>query len=96
MPARASARAASARRSSQTICQTALDNLGITAADIPPAFGPDTVKSYELGGKFRLFNRLQVNLAAFRIDWDDVQVTTTLTCGQGFTANGGRGAQPGR
>ena len=80
---------------SQTICQTALDNLGITAADIPPAFGPDTVWSYELGGKFRMFERLQVNLAAFRIDWKDVQVTTTLTCGQGFTANGGRARSEG-
>ncbi len=80
---------------SQTICQTALDNLGITAADIPPAFGPDTVWSYELGGKFRLFNRLQINLAAFRIDWKDVQVTTTLTCGQGFTANGGKARSEG-
>jgi iron complex outermembrane receptor protein len=80
---------------SQTICQTALDNLGITAADIPPAFGPDTVWSYELGGKFRLFDRLQIKLAAFRIDWKDVQVTTTLTCGQGFTANGGRARSEG-
>lgn len=80
---------------SQTICQTALDNLGITAADIPPAFGPDTVWSYELGGKFRLFERLQINLAAFRIDWKDVQVTTTLTCGQGFTANGGKARSEG-
>jgi outer membrane receptor protein involved in Fe transport len=57
----------------QTTCQIALDNLGITAAEIPPAFEPDTVKSYELGGKFRLFNRLQLNAAAFWIDWDDVQ-----------------------
>jgi outer membrane receptor protein involved in Fe transport len=80
---------------SQTICQTALDNLGITAADIPPAFKADTVKSYELGGKFRLFDRLQVNLAAFRIDWEDVQVTTTLTCGQGFTSNGGKARSQG-
>jgi outer membrane receptor protein involved in Fe transport len=80
---------------SQTICQTALTNLGITAADIPPAFGPDTVWSYELGGKFRMFERLQVNLAAFRIDWKDVQVTTTLTCGQGFTSNGGRARSEG-
>jgi iron complex outermembrane recepter protein len=80
---------------SQTICQTALDNLKITAADIPPQFGPDTVWSYELGGKFRVGNRLQVNLAAFRIDWKDVQVTTTLTCGQGFTANGGKARSEG-
>lgn len=80
---------------SQTICQTALDNLGIAATDIPPAFKSDTVKSYELGGKFRLFDRLQVNLAAYRIDWDDVQVTTTLTCGQGFTSNGGKARSQG-
>jgi len=80
---------------SQTICQVALDNLGITAADIPPAFGPDTVRSYELGGKFRLFNRLQLNMAAFRIDWKDVQVTTGLTCGFTFTSNGGRAQSEG-
>jgi iron complex outermembrane receptor protein len=80
---------------SQTICQTALDNLGIAATDIPPAFGPDTVWSYEIGSKFRLFDRLQINLAAFRIDWKDVQVTTTLTCGQGFTANGGKARSEG-
>jgi iron complex outermembrane recepter protein len=80
---------------SQTICQVALDNLGITAADIPPAFEPDTVWSYELGGKFRLFNRLQLNLAAFRIDWKDVQVTTGLTCGFTFTSNGGRAQSEG-
>jgi iron complex outermembrane recepter protein len=80
---------------SQTICATALANLGITAADIPPAFKADTVKSYELGGKFRLFERLQVNLAAFRIDWEDVQVTTTLSCGQGFTNNGGKARSEG-
>ena len=72
-----------------------LDTLGITAAEIPPAFKSDTVKSYELGGKFRLFERLQVNLAAFRIDWEDVQATTTLGCGQGFTSNGGKARSQG-
>jgi iron complex outermembrane receptor protein len=80
---------------SQTICQAALDNIGITAADIKPTFGPDTVKSYELGGKFRLFDRMQLNVAGFRIDWEDVQATTTLACGQGFTANGGRARSEG-
>jgi outer membrane receptor protein involved in Fe transport len=80
---------------SQTICQAALDNLGITAADIKPTFGPDTVKSYELGGKFRLFDRMQLNMAGYRIDWNDVQATTTLACGQGFTANGGRARSQG-
>jgi len=79
----------------QTTCQVALDNLGITAAEIPPAYKPDTVKSYELGGKFRLFERLQVNAAAFLIDWDDVQVTTTLTCAQSFVSNGGKARSKG-
>jgi outer membrane receptor protein involved in Fe transport len=79
----------------QTTCQVALDNLGITAAEIPPAYKPDTVKSYELGGKFRLFNQLQVNAAAFLIDWNDVQVTTTLTCAQSFVANGGKARSKG-
>lgn len=74
---------------SQSTCQVALDNLGITAAEIPPAFGPDTVWSYELGGKFKFFDKLQINLAAFRIDWKDIQVTTTLSCAQAFTSNGG-------
>lgn len=81
---------------SQTICQTALDGLGITAADIPPAFDPDTVWSYELGSKLRLLDgTLQLNVAAFRIDWDDIQATTVLSCGQGFTSNGGQARSEG-
>ena len=80
---------------SQTICAPFLTALGITAADIPPVFKSDTVKSYELGGKFRLFDRLQVNFAGFRIDWEDVQTTITLGCGQGYTANGGKARSEG-
>jgi outer membrane receptor protein involved in Fe transport len=74
---------------SQTICEAFLTPLGLTASDVPPAFGPDSVWSYELGGKFRLTDTLQVNVAVFRIDWKEIQATTTLGCGQGFTANGG-------
>jgi iron complex outermembrane receptor protein len=80
---------------SQTICQTALSQIGITATDVPAAYKPDTVWSYELGGKFRLFDKLQLNLAAYRINWNDVQATTTLSCGQGFTSNGGRAESKG-
>jgi iron complex outermembrane recepter protein len=37
---------------------------------------PDEVKNYEIGGKFSLLNRtLQVNFAAYRIDWTDIQQT---------------------
>ena len=80
---------------SQTICETFLTPLGLTASDIPPAFGPDSVWSYELGGKFRIVDSLQVNLAVFRIDWSDIQATTTLGCGQGFTSNGGKARSQG-
>lgn len=80
---------------SQTICETALAPLGLTASDVPPAYDPDTVWSYELGGKFRILESLQVNVAVFRIDWDNIQATTSLTCGQGFTSNGGKARSEG-
>jgi iron complex outermembrane recepter protein len=73
---------------SQTICAAALQPFGITARDIPRSYDADTVWSYELGTKLRIVDNLQINLAAFRIDWDDVQSTTALSCGQSFTSNG--------
>ncbi len=37
---------------------------------------PDKVQNYEIGGKFALFDRrMQLNLAAYRIDWNNLQVT---------------------
>jgi iron complex outermembrane recepter protein len=37
---------------------------------------PDEVKNYEIGGKFSLLDRtLQLNFAAYRIDWSDIQQT---------------------
>jgi outer membrane receptor protein involved in Fe transport len=76
----------------QSVCQTGLDQFGITANDIPKAFHPDTVWSYELGGKFRLLdNKLQVNAALYQIDWSQIQVTLTIPgCGLTFVQNGGR------
>lgn len=80
---------------SQTICETFLEQIGITAADVPAAYRPDTVWSYELGGKFRPFDPLQVNLALYEIDWSGIQATTTLGCGQSFTSNGKRARSKG-
>lgn len=51
---------------------------------------PDKVQNYEIGGKFALLNRtLQVNLAAYRIDWSDVQMTVfdQNISNQTFTTN---------
>ena len=80
---------------SPTFCSAALAQLNLQATDIPLGFDPDTVWSYELGSKLRLTDTLQVNMAAFRIDWDDIQATTTLSCGQGFTTSGGKARSEG-
>ncbi len=37
---------------------------------------PDKVQNYEIGGKFALLDRrMQLNLAAYQIDWNNLQVT---------------------
>jgi outer membrane receptor protein involved in Fe transport len=76
----------------QSVCQVGLDQFGITANDIPKAFHPDTVWSYEAGGKFRMLdNRLQINGAIYQIDWTGIQATLTIPgCGLTFVQNGGR------
>ena len=73
------------------VCNTGLALFGLTVDDIPRQFGPDEVWSYEAGGKFRLLEgRMQVNVAAFQIDWTDIQVTTSAQgCGQNWNQNGG-------
>lgn len=45
------------------------------AAAANRAYAPDKVKNYELGAKLGLFDRkLQVNLAAYKIDWREIQM----------------------
>jgi outer membrane receptor protein involved in Fe transport len=71
------------------VCAPGLAIYGISATDAPLTYGPDEVWSYEVGGKFRLLdNRMQLNAAAFRVDWSNIQSAITLTCGQGFVENG--------
>ncbi len=51
---------------------------------------PDKVKNYEVGGKFSLLDRtLQVNLAAYQIDWSNIQITVfdQNISNQTFTTN---------
>ncbi|MGZ3275691.1 MAG: TonB-dependent receptor [Caulobacteraceae bacterium] len=74
----------------QSTCDAGLTALGITANQIPVAYGPDEVWSYEVGGKARMLdNSLQVNAAAYRIDWSGVQATIPISCGFNFVMNGG-------
>ena len=49
-----------------------------TAADFArlAVYVPDKVKNYEIGAKLALLDRsLQINLAAYRIDWSNIQIT---------------------
>jgi outer membrane receptor protein involved in Fe transport len=75
-----------------TVCANGLAQFGLTVDDIPRSFGPDEVWSYELGTKLRLLDdRLQVNLAAFQINWNDVQATVNVQgCAQSWSQNGAK------
>nr|WP_315471270.1 TonB-dependent receptor [uncultured Sphingorhabdus sp.] len=51
---------------------------------------PDKVQNYEVGGKFSLLDRrLQVNFAAYQIDWSNIQITVfdQNISNQTFTTN---------
>ncbi|MFS2137579.1 TonB-dependent receptor domain-containing protein [Duganella sp. Dugasp56] len=65
----------------QTLC-------GIQA---PASFGPDQLWSYELGSKNTFLNqRVSLNVAAFLIDWEKVQVANYLPCSYYYTQNAGK------
>ena len=71
-------------RIGSAICPTAADfaKLG--------AYVPDKVQNYEVGGKFALLDRtLQLNLAAYMIDWKNIQITVfdQNISNQTFTTN---------
>jgi outer membrane receptor protein involved in Fe transport len=56
---------------------------------VPPTFEADTTTNYELGVKTRLANRtVSLDLALFRMDWKDIQVTQAFG-GTAGLANGG-------
>jgi iron complex outermembrane receptor protein len=58
----------------------------------PLNYDSDSLWSYEIGAKNRLLdNRLQLNTAAFLIDWRDIQTNVfDTTCGNSFNFNAGR------
>jgi outer membrane receptor protein involved in Fe transport len=76
-------------------CGEELAAAGYTS--VPASFTSDRLTSYELGAKTAwLDRRLQLNAAAFHIDWRDIQTYKTLECaGVGFTENAGRAASDG-
>ena len=70
-------------------CDAALHALGLNAA--PTQFGPDSVWSYELGEKARLFGEtVTINGDIYYEDWSGVQQEVAPACGFKFTANAGQ------
>jgi len=67
-------------------CAQDLANLG---GSTNLTYQHDTVKSTEVGGKFRLFDgQMQVNASAFHIDWQNVQfVVPFIFCSFSYVAN---------
>ena len=57
-------------------CPEALAELGFTEA--PAEYDPDKLWNYELGAKLSFARRASLNVAAYRIDWRDVQQTVFL------------------
>lgn len=72
-----------------SFCGADLVNAGLSRA--PLTFGPDNLWSYTLGEKGQFFDRkVTFNLAAFWVDWRDVQTNRNLDCSYYFTENAGK------
>jgi outer membrane receptor protein involved in Fe transport len=69
----------------------AADLAAIGVNNPPDSYGPDSLWNYEIGSKNRLFgNRLTLNVAAYDIEWHQIQQRISLpNCGFSFTANAG-------
>ncbi|HEY4032251.1 MAG TPA: TonB-dependent receptor [Caulobacteraceae bacterium] len=75
-------------------CAAQLAALGTTQT--PLAYNSDKVWSYEFGAKLRLFDgHAQINSSAFYIDWQNPQLTISLTCGSSYVTNAGAAASKG-
>ena len=78
-------------------CLGLLHQIGLNY--IPPAYDADSLWSYEIGSKNRLFGRhLLIEASAFHVDWSNVQQAVALPasiCPALFTANLGKATSNG-
>ena len=67
-------------------------SLGAGLGQVPAAFEPDTIWSYEIGGKFQTADRkLVAEMAVYRNDWSNVQSATNFAnLPTNFTTNSGK------
>ena len=76
------------------LCDPYFAQLGIAA---PTTYKSDSVWSYEVGSKNRLFDgKLRVDASAFHIDWSNIQRSIRITqCGSTFVTNLGKAKSDG-
>lgn len=75
-------------------CDAELAGLGL--AGVPVRSNSDGIWSYEAGTKISgADGRLQVNAAAFYIDWTNIQTNALLGCGFEFYSNAGKASNRG-
>src|SRR6202035_443287 len=78
-------------------CLTLLNQIGLNG--MPPTYQGDSLWSYEIGSKNRLFNgHLLLEASAFHIDWSNVQQSVSLPpnlCPETFTSNLGKATSNG-
>ena len=58
-------------------------------ADFPLTYDADTLTSYELGLKSDIGRRMSLDVAAYHLDWNNIQVLGTTPSGFSFNENGG-------
>ncbi|CAN7546103.1 TonB-dependent receptor [Phenylobacterium sp. LjRoot225] len=77
-----------------SLCSADLAALGLSEA--PKEFEPDKLWSYEIGSKLSFNRRASLNIAAYRINWTNVQQTVLLEqCGFTFVGNVGKARSQG-
>ncbi|QIB64107.1 TonB-dependent receptor [Kineobactrum salinum] len=59
--------------------------------DIPPTFDSDSLRNHEVGAKLQLWDRrVNMSMAAFWLEWEDIQVQTITEGGFNFIDNAGK------
>ncbi|KRD34614.1 hypothetical protein ASE35_07645 [Lysobacter sp. Root916] len=68
----------------------------VALQDVPPTVDADSLVNYELGWKSLLLDgRASIDLAAYRIDWKDIQLSATTANGLSYLTNAGRARSEG-
>lgn len=64
----------------------------VSNASLPPGYGADETRTYEIGLKGELLERrLFVEASVYSIDWEDIQLALSApSTGEGFIDNGGK------